>query len=1593
MTRLGFFRRLSFPSICVVACSVLSAAFLRERVHSPIRSVCIGPFSRAAHHWFREDLPAYRFPIYPELPCVNRSLRFVAGCILVLMGLLAALPAKAQTVTTTIADPCNGFCGISPNGMVVDPGTDQILVGGGGSNSYIWIDGASNLASQGYIPGYASTNGPLAVNPVTHKFYLAASGASDLAVFDSKTGSMSVITKVGVGSALAVNPATNTIYSAMGNTVYVVNGATNTVATTITIESTVFAIVVNPVTNQIYVSEGAGNVTVINGASNAIVTTVNDPHGMYPYALAVNPVTNTVYAANRVNNNNITVINGAANQVVATMTDPTASYPWVLAVNPVTNMVYVTNNNSGTISVFDGSKNSFVTSISPGSYPRQMAIDSIDNKIYVTSQSASNNVTVIDGATNQTVTLTVGFTPGPLALDPVTNKIYVAAFSTGKVAMIDGATNTATTVTDSMATHPIEIAANPLTGQIYVANTDSNNVTVIDASTNSVAATVGTGTGPTAVGVNPFNNTVYVTNGGDDSVTVIDGASNTVTATVKDPNAKNPTAVGVNPVTNTIYVTNEDSANVTVIDGATNTVPATVTDGNASKGLLHSVAVNPVTNQVFVANGSSNNITIIDGATNSVATINDPDANNPLAVAINPVTNFIYVINQGSDTLTVIDGSVLGATSLDLLSGQQPSVIAVNPVTNRVYVGYSTSGSITVINAAKSNTISTITDTSANNATGIAVNPNTNKIYVADRNTNNMMVIDGATNTFTTVSAGTEPDAVAVDPVAGTVYVSNWTSNNVTAVNEQHVSKIPLQASISPVSGNITGLSPTLTFSASSSFGPTAPTPDNLVFAVDTWQGPWQTATFESGDTFSGALATLQPGFHILYAYATDGQEATSTEGSGVESLISNIAAYSFLALSNPVAVPTVTTVAPTSITETSATGGGDVTAAGGATVTGRGVCWGTSVDPDLSGTCAASGSGLGAFTAPITGLTPGSLYHVRAYASNTAGNGYGSDVTFQALAAPLNTIPTVTTTAVSAVTSTTASSGGNVDTDGGTTVTVRGVCWSASANPTIVNSCTNDGAGTGTFTSSITGLVAGLGYHVRAYATNSVGTAYGSDLTFTTTAQTQCLSKPSGLVGWWKADGNGNDSAGANDVTVTPAESSYAAGVIGQAFNFDGTSGFAEKPNPDGTLNVGNQSWTVSAWVQSSYSGANAQTILSRYSCGWDCEMQNSALYELSLSATGQAVFSVRESTSGATEIDVIGTTNLRDGNWHLVTGVLDRTPGNVNTYVDGVLQNSADGSGLGTIDDPSSPLEIGMHFIQGWGTPEFYFNGLVDEAQIYNRALTATEVQGIYSAGSAGVCATAPVLSVIPSSLTFTATLGSPNSAAQAISVANTGMGTLAWTAAKTQSWLNLDSTSGTAPFTINASVNTAGMSIGTYTDTITVTAPGATGSPAQIAVNLVIAQGTPVITWAAPAPITYGTALGSAQLNATANVPGTFAYTPASGTVLGAGSRTLSVIFTPTDATDYITATASVPLTVNQVDCRTDYQRCHAAGPHRQCGCTDCFDRWWPDRVERRRQGRHQGRRSTFGCTCRQGDQGSCFGPGHPPAHLQHRNPSGH
>jgi hypothetical protein len=197
------------------------------------------------------------------------------------------------------------------------------------------------------------------------------------------------------------------------------------------------------------------------------------------------------------------------------------------------------------------------------------------------------------------------------------------------------------------------------------------------------------------------------------------------------------------------------------------------------------------------------------------------------------------------------------------------------------------------------------------------------------------------------------------------------------------------------------------------------------------------------------------------------------------------------------VTAPTVTTTDASSITATGATLAGNVTSDGGGTVSARGyVISSTNSIPAVNvDRTIPDGSGTGAFSEAISGLSPSTFYYYRAYAINQAGTSYGAVSSFGTSAVA----PTVVSGSSSNISSTTATASGNVTSSGGSTVTARGICYNTTGTPTTADSTVAGGSGTGTFSGNLTGLDAGTLYYWRTYATNAVDTSYGAIYTFTT--------------------------------------------------------------------------------------------------------------------------------------------------------------------------------------------------------------------------------------------------------------------------------------------------------------------------------------------------------------------------------------------------------------------------------------------------------------------------------------------------------------
>jgi DNA-binding beta-propeller fold protein YncE len=326
-----------------------------------------------------------------------------------------ASPGTVTVIDGATNNTATVSAGYNPQGVAVNSVTNQIYVtnrcGGDPScaspGTVTVIDGATNnttTVSVGYKPQ------GVAVNSVTDQIYVTNRCGSDPGCASNGTvtvidGATKHTTTVSVGaspSVLGVNSVTNQIYVVnSGQTVTVIDGATNNTLV-VTVGLLPYSLVIDSLTNRIYVvntcgkdplCNGPGTVTVIDGASNNIINTVQV--GKSPHFAAVNPVTNQIYVTNGgfSGGNTVTVIDGTT---FSTSTVSTGTGPWAVAVNSATNKIYVTDVGSADVTMIDGATNSVVY-VGVGNAPVAEAVNTVTNRIYVAS-TPNNTVSVIAGA-------------------------------------------------------------------------------------------------------------------------------------------------------------------------------------------------------------------------------------------------------------------------------------------------------------------------------------------------------------------------------------------------------------------------------------------------------------------------------------------------------------------------------------------------------------------------------------------------------------------------------------------------------------------------------------------------------------------------------------------------------------------------------------------------------------------------------------------------------------------------------------------------------------------------------------------------------------------------------------------------------------------------------------------------------------------------------------------------------------------------------------------------------------------------------------------------------------------------------------------
>lgn len=416
--------------------------------------------------------------------------------------------------------------------------------------------------------------------------------------------------------------------------------------------------------------------------------------------------------------------------------------------------------------------------------------------------------------------------------------------------------------------------------------------------------------------------------------------------------------------------------------------------------------------------------------------------------------------------------------------------------------------------------------------------------------------------------------------------------------------------------------------------------------------------------------------------------------------------------------LPTVNTSEVTTSASTTATVGGTVTSDGGAYINERGIFWSATQNPESHGSKVEIGNGTGSFSISISDLIPNTTYFVKAYAINSKGTSFGNQVDFTT--AQILKTPTVTTKEITAITTNSATVGGNVESDGNSIVTERGVFWGTTPTPQTDGEKLQIGSGTGAFSSTLTNLSSDKTYYTVAYATNSIGSGYGSPQSFTTLSGGSSNSLLTNLISYWKLDETtgqtANDSYGSIGCTVQTGVTIGQNGIVGKAVSFVGTSGGLTTGKVASQLGIhGNSSKSVSIWIKpnSLINGLN--------SCGIINLGSTSNQQQFGIKYYGSPAFWMFDSWYGVVRI-APNDNKLIDGSWHHIVVTYSSVDHTVKTYLDKNLVTTDATKILSTGD--------GMGFSIGIGSQGKYI-GLIDEVGLWSRALTDSEVVILYNNG----------------------------------------------------------------------------------------------------------------------------------------------------------------------------------------------------------------------------------------------------------------------
>lgn len=530
---------------------------------------------------------------------------------------LAVINGATNAVTGTVSFPA----GSSARGLAVNEATNEIYVALDDNNALAVVNGAALTYTT--IGGIQDAR-QVAVIPQTGRIYVTwidgQSGAHQINVYDAAADTL--VTTI---SALGGIPAENIAADPVANRVYfsgsvasigVIDGATNTVLTTIPVTGTrrfappgsslngsapvTQALAVDPITQYVYATSDSGHIAIIDGATNTVADIL--PTGSRPSGVAANPASGRWYASL-----------GPASAVLAlqggtTTIDRTlvlASSPTGVAVNRSTGEIWVANAGSDNVLALDGTTHELRYVLPAGTTPAKVAVNGTTNRVYIAA-SGADSVTMLDGAAHLLLgQVGVGAAPSGVAVMEPTNRVYVGNSGGGSIAVIDGAMGTVSTTLPLGSGNPTDLAAYPSAGAVFFCQ-DNQYVRRLDTGTNTFSSPVLVNGYCDNLAVNGRNELVYPEfhNAVGYGIEIFDAALAAVAPSMLSMSSS-VTALAADPTTGVMLVGR--SGETDVVSGDLNTVVGSLFLSGAPSGM----AVNPANGRFYLTDASNGTLRVV----------------------------------------------------------------------------------------------------------------------------------------------------------------------------------------------------------------------------------------------------------------------------------------------------------------------------------------------------------------------------------------------------------------------------------------------------------------------------------------------------------------------------------------------------------------------------------------------------------------------------------------------------------------------------------------------------------------------------------------------------------------------------------------------------------------------------------------------------------------------------------------------------------------------------------------------------------------------------------------------------------------------